>query len=183
MLAPWKKGYDQPRQHIKKQKHYFANKGLSSQGYGFNSSHVWMWELRFLKCFKTDCSGTSLAALVVKTPPSNTEGASSIPGQGAKIPHASQPENQSINSWNNIVTHSIKTFKMVHIKKIFKKIFYYKKKSLCWGTSSAKMWWWLHISVNIYKNQWITYFKWMDLMACKLHINTAFKKLTNLILG
>ena len=34
--------YDQPRQHIKKQRHYFANKGLSSQGYGFSSSHVWM---------------------------------------------------------------------------------------------------------------------------------------------
>ena len=39
-FAPWKKSYDQPRQHIKKQRHYFANKGLSSQGYGFSSSHV-----------------------------------------------------------------------------------------------------------------------------------------------
>ena len=37
--------YDQPRQHIKKQRHYFANKGPSRQGYGFSSSHVWMWEL------------------------------------------------------------------------------------------------------------------------------------------
>ena len=37
-----KKSYDQPRQHIKKQRHYFANKGLSSQSYGFSSSHVWM---------------------------------------------------------------------------------------------------------------------------------------------
>ena len=45
MLAPWKKTYDQPRQHIKKQRHYFANKGQSSQGYGFSSGHVWMWEL------------------------------------------------------------------------------------------------------------------------------------------
>ena len=35
MLAPWKKSYDQPRQHIKKQRYYFANKGLSSQSYGF----------------------------------------------------------------------------------------------------------------------------------------------------
>ena len=41
-LAPWKKGYDQPRQHIKKQRHYFANKGLSSQSYGFSSSCVWI---------------------------------------------------------------------------------------------------------------------------------------------
>ena len=37
--------YNQPRYHIKKQRHYFANKGLSSQGYGFSSGHVWMWEL------------------------------------------------------------------------------------------------------------------------------------------
>ena len=39
------KSYDQTRQHIKKQRHYFADKGPSSQGYGFSSSHVWMWEL------------------------------------------------------------------------------------------------------------------------------------------
>ena len=38
----WKKSYDQPRQHIEKQRHYFANKGPSSQGYGFSSGHVWM---------------------------------------------------------------------------------------------------------------------------------------------
>ena len=45
MLAPWKKSYDQPKQHIKKQRHYFANKGPPSQSYGFSSSNVWMWEL------------------------------------------------------------------------------------------------------------------------------------------
>ena len=45
MLTPWTKSYDQPREHIEKQRHYFANKGPSSQGYGFSSSHVWMWEL------------------------------------------------------------------------------------------------------------------------------------------
>ena len=45
MFASWKKSYDQPRQHIKKQRHYFANKGPSSQSYGFSSSHVWMWDL------------------------------------------------------------------------------------------------------------------------------------------
>ena len=45
MLAPWKKSYDQPRQHIKKQRHYFANKGPSSQSYGFSSGHVWTWKL------------------------------------------------------------------------------------------------------------------------------------------
>ena len=46
-LTPWKKSYDQPRPHIKKQRHYFTNKGPSSQGYGFSSGHVWMWELDY----------------------------------------------------------------------------------------------------------------------------------------
>ena len=45
MLIPLKKSYDQPRQHIKKERHYFANKGSSSQSYCFSSGHVWMWEL------------------------------------------------------------------------------------------------------------------------------------------
>ena len=73
MLAPWKKSYDQPRQHIKKQRYYFANKDLSSQSYGFSSSHVWMWKLDYKEnwvpknwCFRTvvktlesswDCKG------------------------------------------------------------------------------------------------------------------------------
>ena len=47
MLASWKKSYDQPRRHIKKQRHYFANKCPSSQGCGFSSSHVRMWELDY----------------------------------------------------------------------------------------------------------------------------------------
>ena len=46
-LTPWKESYDQPRQHIEKQRHYFANKGLSSQGYGFSSSHISTWELNY----------------------------------------------------------------------------------------------------------------------------------------
>ena len=46
-VAPWKKSYDKPRQHIKKQRHYFTNKGPSSQSYGFSSSHVWIWELDY----------------------------------------------------------------------------------------------------------------------------------------
>ena len=45
MLAPWKKSYDKPSQHIKKQKHHFEDKGLCSQSYVFSSSHVGMWEL------------------------------------------------------------------------------------------------------------------------------------------
>jgi len=45
MLAPWKKSYDKPGQHIEKQRHYFANKDPSSRSYCFSISHVWMWEL------------------------------------------------------------------------------------------------------------------------------------------
>ena len=41
-LTPWKKSYDQPRQHVKKHRHYFSNKGPSSQGYSFSGGHVWM---------------------------------------------------------------------------------------------------------------------------------------------
>ena len=56
MLAPWKKCYDQPRPHIKNQRHYFANKGPSRQGYGFSSSRVWIRELDYKKSWapKTD---------------------------------------------------------------------------------------------------------------------------------
>ena len=45
MLAPWKESYDKPRQYIKKQRHYFANKGPSGQNYGFSNSHIWLWVL------------------------------------------------------------------------------------------------------------------------------------------
>ena len=41
-LTPWKESYNQPRQYIKKQRHYFVDKSPSSQGYGFSSGHVWM---------------------------------------------------------------------------------------------------------------------------------------------
>ena len=60
MLAPWKKSYHQLRQHIKKQRHYFLDKGPSSQGYGFSSSHVWMWELDYKESWvpKNWCFGT-----------------------------------------------------------------------------------------------------------------------------
>ena len=46
-LSPWKKSNDKPRLCIKKQRHYFVNKGPSSQSYGFSSNHVWIWELDY----------------------------------------------------------------------------------------------------------------------------------------
>ena len=63
MVAPQKKNY--ARQHIKKQRHYFANKRPSSQGYGFSSSHLWMWELDYKESWalKNWCFGT----VVLKT--------------------------------------------------------------------------------------------------------------------
>ena len=70
MLDPWKKSYDQPRQHIKKQRHYFANKGLSSQSYGFSGSHVWMWELDYKESWslKNWCLWTVVLEKTLKSP-------------------------------------------------------------------------------------------------------------------
>ena len=47
MLDSWKKRYDKSRQHMKKQRHFFSTNGPSSQGYGFSSGHVWIWELDY----------------------------------------------------------------------------------------------------------------------------------------
>ena len=70
MFAPWKKSYDKPRQHIKQQRHYFANKGLSSQSYGFSSSHVWMWELDHKKSWslKNWCFWTVVLKKTLESP-------------------------------------------------------------------------------------------------------------------
>ena len=58
MLTPWKESYDQPRQYIKKQRHYFANKSPSSQSYGFSSSQVWYgcesWTIKKAECQRVD---------------------------------------------------------------------------------------------------------------------------------
>ena len=70
MLAPSKESYDQPRQHIKKQRHYFANEGLSSQGYGFSSSHVWMWKLDYKESWapKNWCFWTVVLEKTLESP-------------------------------------------------------------------------------------------------------------------
>ena len=70
MLAPWKKSYNQPRQHIKKQRYYFANKGLSSQSYGFSSSHIQMWELDYKESWvpKNWCFWTVVLEKTLESP-------------------------------------------------------------------------------------------------------------------
>ena len=69
-LLSWKKSYDQPRQHIKKQRHYFANKGPPSQSYGFSSSHVWMWELDYKESWalKNWCFWTVVLEKTLESP-------------------------------------------------------------------------------------------------------------------
>ena len=66
----WKKSYGQHRQHIKKQRHYFANKGPSSQRYGFSSSHVWMWELDYKESWapKNWCFWTAVLEKTLESP-------------------------------------------------------------------------------------------------------------------
>ena len=70
MFAPWKESYDQPRQHIKKQRHYFANKGLSSKGYVFSSSHVQMWDLNYNESWvpKNGCFWTVVLEKTLESP-------------------------------------------------------------------------------------------------------------------
>ena len=66
----WKKSYDQPRQHIKMQRYYFVNKGPSSQGYGFSSGHVWMWELDYKESWapKNRCFWTVVLEKTLESP-------------------------------------------------------------------------------------------------------------------
>ena len=68
--SPWKKSYAQPRQRIKKQRHYFANKGPSSQSFGFSSSHVWMWELDYKESWvpKNWCFWTVVLEKTLESP-------------------------------------------------------------------------------------------------------------------
>ena len=70
MLTPWKECHDQPRQHIKKQRHHFVNKGPSSQGYGFSSGHVWMWELDYKESWapKNWCFWTVVLEKTLESP-------------------------------------------------------------------------------------------------------------------
>ena len=92
MLAPWKKNYDQPRQHIKKQRHYFTDKDSYSQNYGLSSRHVSMWELDHIEswalknwCFWTVVLEKTWASFVL---------------QGDQISQSSRKSIQNIH-WKN----------------------------------------------------------------------------------
>ena len=68
--APWKKSYDQPRQHIEKQRRYFANRGPSSQSYSFSSSHLWMWKWDYKESWapKNWCFQTVVLEEILESP-------------------------------------------------------------------------------------------------------------------
>ena len=69
-IFSWKKIYDKPRQHIKRLKHYFADKGPSSQSYGFSSGHVWMWDLDYKESWvwKNWCFWTVVLEKTLESP-------------------------------------------------------------------------------------------------------------------
>ena len=70
MLTPWKKSCDHPKLHINKLRHYFANKGPSSQSYSFSSSHVWRWELDYKESWvlKNWCFWTVVLEKTLESP-------------------------------------------------------------------------------------------------------------------
>ena len=72
VLSPWKKSYDKPRQHIKKQRHHFADKGLYNLSHGFSSSHVCMWELHHREGW-TPKNWCSWSVALEKSPLDSTE--------------------------------------------------------------------------------------------------------------
>ena len=88
MLAAWKKSYDQPREHIIKQKHYFANKGPYSQGCVFSSSHVWMWELDHKEgwVLKNWCFWTVVLEKTLESPLDRKIKSFNPKGHGSNVP-------------------------------------------------------------------------------------------------
>ena len=115
MLTPWKESCNQPRQHTKKQRHYFVNKGLSSQGYGFSGSHIWMWELDYQESWaqKNWCFWTVVLEKTLGSPldckniqPANPKGNHSWVSIGrtdveAEIPILWPPDTKSWLIWKD----------------------------------------------------------------------------------
>ena len=109
--TPWEKSYDQTRQHIKKERHYFINKHPSSQGYGFSSGHVWMWELDYKESWapKNWCFWTVVLEKTLESPldckeiqPVHTKGNQSWIFIGRTDVEAETP---TLVTWCKEVTH------------------------------------------------------------------------------
>ena len=81
VFAPWKKGYDKPRQQLKKQRYHFTDKGGFSQSYGFSSSHVCMWELDYKESWvmKNWCFWTVVLEKTLESPLNSRKSSRSIP--------------------------------------------------------------------------------------------------------
>ena len=107
--------YDQLRQHIKKQRHYFANKGPSSQGYGFSSSHVWMWELDYKESWalKNWCFWSVVLEKTLESPldckeiqPVHPKRDQSWIFIGRTDPEAETPEDETTWNWQRMRWHA-----------------------------------------------------------------------------
>ena len=119
-LAPWKRSYEKPRQHIKK-RHYFANKCPTSQSYGFSSGHVWMWELDYKESWapKNWCFWTVVLEKTLESPldckeikPVNCKGNQSwifIGRMDAETPIFWPPDakNRLTGKWSNLMLGKI----------------------------------------------------------------------------
>ena len=92
-FAPWKKNYDQPRQHIKKQRHYFVDKGQSSESYGFSSS-IWMWELDYKESWvpKNWCFWTAVLEKILESP---------LDCKEIKLVHPKGNQSMNENQWED----------------------------------------------------------------------------------
>ena len=124
MLALWKKSYNKPRQHIKKQRHFFANKGLSSQSYGFSSCHVWMWELGHKEgwVLKNWCFWTVVLEKTLESPldsweikPVNTEGNQPWIVIGRTDTEAEAPMLWLPNAKNQLIEKKVKSLSRVQL--------------------------------------------------------------------
>ena len=112
MLALWKESYDQPRQHIKKQRHYSTNKGPSSQSYGFSSSYIWMWELDYKESWvlKNWCFWTVVLKKTLESPLDCTQIQSVHPGLMLSW------NSNTLSTWCEELTHWLKTLKLGKIE-------------------------------------------------------------------
>ena len=107
MLASWKKSYDQPRQYIKKHRHYFADKCPSSQSYGFSSRHVWMWELDYKESWalKNWCFWIVILEKTLESPLAGQEIKPVNPKGNQSWIFIERTEAENLTTWCEELTH------------------------------------------------------------------------------